>query len=334
MFEHILVPLDGSARAERALVTAAGLVRATHGELTLVRVINIQDDVSMSLVPAMYAPALLDDARAAAASYLGEISERPELAGISIKTYIPVGSAASTVLDLADDTDTDAIVLSSHGRTGLTRWVLGSVAQHIVRHVKVPVLVLRDGGPLASTPSRAGTSTLRVLATLDGSRFAEEALPHAVALASALSSPGPGVLQLLLVVPSRGLFEDAATDGRLARNAEDYLKRTTEHLTQEYAGLAVTWSVAVESDAAAGIIRVAEHGKTTEEPGGYTGYDIIVMASHCRSGLARWTLGSVAERVLQGTKLPVLVVRPRPSAEPEQTQAARATDFATFPPLF
>jgi len=58
------------------------------------------------------------------------------------------------------------------------------------------------------------------------------------------------------------------------------------------------------------------------------------MASHCRSGLARWTLGSVAERVLQGTKLPVLVVRPRPSAEPEQTQAARATDFATFPPLF
>ncbi len=316
MFEHILVPLDGSVRAERALVPAAGLVRATHGELTLVRVINIQDDVSMSLVPAIYAPVLLDDARAAAASYL---------------TYIPVGSAASTVLDLADDTDTDAIVLSSHGRTGLTRWVLGSVAQHIVRHAKVPVLVLRDGGPLASTPSRAGAWALRVLATLDGSRFAEEALPHAVALASALSSPGLGVLQLLLVVPSRGLFEDAATDGRLARNAEDYLKRTAEHLTQEHAGLAVTWSVAVESDAAAGIIRVAEHGKTTEEPGGYTGCDVIVMASHGRSGLARWTLGSVAERVLQGTKLPVLVVRPRPV---KRAQAASATDFAPLPPLF
>jgi nucleotide-binding universal stress UspA family protein len=334
MFEHILVPLDGSARAERALVPAAGLVRATHGELTLVRVINIQDDVSMSLVPAMYAPVLLDDARAAAASYLGDVSERAELAGISIKTYIPVGSAASTVLDLADDTDTDAIVLTSHGRTGLTRWMLGSVAHHIVRHAKVPVLVLRDGGPLASTPSRAGTWTLRVLATLDGSRFAEEALPHAVALASALNSPGPGVLRLLLVVPSRGLFEDAAADGHLARNAEDYLKRTAEHLTQEHAGLAVTWSVAVESDAAAGIIRVAEHRKTTEEPGGYTGCDVIVVASHGRSGLARWTLGSVAERVLQGTKLPVLVVRPRPVAEPEQRQAASATDFAPLPPLF
>jgi nucleotide-binding universal stress UspA family protein len=334
MFEHILVPLDGSVRAERALVPAASLVRATHGELTLVRVINIQDDVSMSLVPAMYAPALLDDARAAAASYLGDISERPELAGISIKTYIPVGSAASTVLDLADDTDTDAIVLSSHGRTGLTRWVLGSVAQHIVRHAKVPVLVLRDGGPLASTPSRTGASTLRVLATLNGSWFAEEALPHAVALASALNSPGPGVLRLLLVVPSRSLFEDAATDGRQARNAEDYLKRTAEHLTQKHAGLAVTWSVAVESDAAAGIIHVAEHGEATEEPGGYTGCDVIVMASHGRSGLARWTLGSVAERVLQGTKLPVLVVRPRPSAEPARAQAASATGFATLPPLF
>src|SRR5258708_6510005 len=103
---------------------------------------------------------------------------------------------------------------------------------------------------------------------------------------SGLSSPGLGVLQLLLVVPSRGLFEDAATDGRLARNAEDYLKRTAEHLTQEHAGLAVTWSVAVESDAAAGIIRVAEHGKTTEEPGGYTRRDVIVVASPRPAGPA------------------------------------------------
>lgn len=334
MFEHILVPLDGSVRAERALVPAAGLVRATHGELTLVRVINIQDDVSMSLVPAMYAPALLDDARAAVASYLGEVTERPELAGISIKTYMPVGSAASRVLDLADDTDADAIVLSSHGRTGLTRWMLGSVAQHIMRHAQVPVLVLRDGGPLASAPSRPGAWTLRVLATLDGSRFAEEALPHAVALACALNSPAAAALRLLLVVTPGGLYEDAATDDRLACNAEDYLKRTAERLTQEHAGLAVTWSVAVESDAAAGIIRVAEHGEATEEPGSSTGYDVIVMASHGRSGLARWTLGSVAERVLQGTKLPVLVVRPQPVAEPERAQAASATDFATVPPLF
>jgi nucleotide-binding universal stress UspA family protein len=334
MFEQILVPLDGSACAERALVPAAGLVRATHGELTLVRVINIQDDVSMSLVPAMYAPALLDDARAAAASYLGDVAERQALAGIPIKTYIPVGSAASTVLDLADDTAADAIVLSSHGRSGLTRWVLGSVAQHIVRHAKVPVLVLREGGPLASVPSRAGAWTPRVLATLDGSRFAEEALSHAVALASALSLPTPAALQLLLVVTPAGFYEDAATDDRLVRNAEDYLTRTTERLSQEHADLALTWSVAVERDAAAGIIRVAEHGQATEEPGGYTGCAVIVMASHGRSGLVRWTLGSVAERVLQGTKLPVLVVRPRPIAEPGRAQADNATDFATFPPLF
>lgn len=330
MFEHILVPLDGSVRAERALVPAAGLVRATHGELTLVRVINIQEDVSLSLVPAMYAPALLDDARAAVASYLGEVTERPELAGISIKTYMPVGSAASRVLDLADDTDADAIVLSSHGRASLTRWMLGSVAQHIMRHAQVPVLMLRDGGPLASAPSRPGAQTLRILVTLDGSRFAEEALPHAVALARALNSPAAAALRLLLVVTPGGLYEDAATDDRLVCNAEDYLKRTTERLTQEHAGLALTWSVAVESDAAAGIIRVAEHGEGTEEPGSSTGYDVIVMASHGRSGLARWTLGSVAERVLHGTKLPVLVVRPRPTAEPKRTQAASAT----FPPLF
>jgi len=337
MFKRILVPLDGSTRAERALVPAADLARAAQGELVLLRVIDVPNDVGVPLMPPVSVPPLIDDAHATAAGYLGAIADRTELAGIPIKTYIQVGPAAGELLDLADAIAADAIIISSHGRTGFTRWMLGSVAQRVARHATVPVLVLRDGAALPHVPDRAGAWTLRVVVTLDGSPFAEEALPHAVALATLLNAPAPARLHLLLIDAPEGSPLAPADKNRLAGGAAAYLERTAAALAHEHAGLAVTRSVVVDSDPAAGIIRVPEQGAASSAPDGYIGSDVIVMASHGRSGLARWALGSVTERVLHGTKLPLLVVHLIPLTEPQHMPAEHAqhvTGMSSVPPLF
>lgn len=337
MFKRILVPLDGSKRAERALVPAADLVRAAQGELVLLRVIDVPNDVGVPLLSPVSMPPLIDDAQATAAGYLGAIAERTELAGIPIKTYIQVGPAAEEVLDLADEIAADAIIISSHGRTGFTRWMLGSVAQRVARHARVPVLVLRDGAPLPHVPDRAGAWTLRVVITLDGSPFAEEALPHAVALATLLNAPAPARLHLLLIDAPEGSPLAPADKNRLAGGAAAYLERTAAALAHAHAGLAVTRGVVEDNDPAAGIIRVAEQGEASSAPDGFIGSDVIVMASHGRSGLARWALGSVTERVLHGTKLPLLVVHLIPLTEPQHIPAEHAqqvTGMSSVPPLF
>jgi nucleotide-binding universal stress UspA family protein len=84
--------------------------------------------------------------------------------------------------------------------------------------------------------------------------------------------------------------------------------------------LAVTWSIALDTDAADAIIRVAEIGEDPEGSGVFGGCDLIALATHGRGGLQRWAMGSVAERVLAGTTLPVLIVRPQPTATEQAHQ--------------
>jgi nucleotide-binding universal stress UspA family protein len=105
---------------------------------------------------------------------------------------------------------------------------------------------------------------------------------------------------------------DPTTKEHMLQRAKKYLDSITEYLRGSIAAqlkLTVTWSVAIDTDAASAIIRVAENGEDAEGSGVFGGCDIIAMATHGRGGLQRWAMGSVTERVLQGTKLPLLIVR-------------------------
>jgi nucleotide-binding universal stress UspA family protein len=159
-----------------------------------------------------------------------------------------------------------------------------------------------------------------VLVPLDGSALAKVALQPAAQLVAALAAPGQGAIHLVRVVKRDtlpGEVLDPVTKEHLLHKAKTYLASVAGHVREGIAAelkLAVTWSVALDTDAADAIIRVAEIG---EDPGGagvFGGCDLIALATHGRGGLQRWTMGSVAERVLVGTTLPVFIVRPQSAA--------------------
>jgi nucleotide-binding universal stress UspA family protein len=329
MFKRIVVPLDGSLRAERVLPVAARIARASGGRIVLLRVAGIPAEYA----PAMYASALsaspfyaqelLEAELAGARYYLAAVAQSEQLAGIRIETTVLSGAAAPTILDVAggdDGSPVDLIVLCSHGRTGFTHWALGSVAQKVARHSPVPVLILREEDAVLADRLTGAAPPLRALVALDGSRVAEAALVPAAQLVAVLAAPERGALHLAQVVPLptlRSEQEYQQHDGQIREQAlhqaTTYLSAVADNLRRSVAtghGLEVTWSVTVNEDVAHTLISMAELG---EETGTYEVQrcDLIAMATHGRGGLQRWMLGSITERVLNDTKLPLLIIRPQ-----------------------
>jgi nucleotide-binding universal stress UspA family protein len=319
MFKRILIPLDGSGRAERALPIAARLARASAGSLILLRVVST---APASLPSASAKPILIQTVgeadREQAESYLRGMAESELLTGISVEIQLAVGLVAPSILSIAADKHIDMIVMCSHGYTGVRRWwMVGSVAAKVARFAEVPVLVLREGGPVPEA-RHPGEPPLRILVPLDGSDAAKAALVPAAYLAATLAAPGQGALHLLHVVQPAHESKVPTSTTRSAqitqadRNmASEYLDATTRHLREnpEIANLVLTSSVTIDDDIAEGIVRVAENGVDDEGDELFGGCDAIAMTTHGYSGLQRW-VGSVTERVLETTRLPLLTVRP------------------------
>ena len=309
MFKQILVPLDGSTRAEQALPVAAQLARASNGSIVLVQVANFPMDygggyTQTPLLTEQVIETELDNVD----NYLKKVATSEALAGISIKTEGMVGQPLQDILAVIESRRVDLVVICSHGRTGLKRWALGSVAQALAHQSPVPLLVLREGGQVPAISSGAITHPACALVALDGSPFAETALIPAANLVAALAAPNEGVLHLAHVVTHMG---DEAQ-----QNAKKYIAGVTEQLQQKLKtlNLSITWSLLRDKDIAGAIVDLAEHGAgkvATEQVGGC---DLVAMSTHGRGGLERLMMGSVTERVLHSTKLPMLIVRPQRTA--------------------
>jgi nucleotide-binding universal stress UspA family protein len=324
MFERILVPLDGSLRAERALAVAARLARAISATVILARVIDLPMSFGPGAAPLADMEALMAGERETALRYLEDAARRPEFVDVTTQREVSVAAAvAPTLLEIIQTSRADLVVICSHGRTGFTRWRLGSVAQKIGRHASVPTLILRSDGPNLVGAFPAETPSIRALVPLDGSPEAETALEPAAHLIAALAAPERGTLHLLQVVQ----LEDAAyasdsekdSQETMRLEAERYLRAVAErfqHAPLARLPLDVTWSVAFDADVAAAIL---DQRASVDHA-----YDIIAMASHGRSGWQLWMMGSVTERVLQTSDLPLLIVRPQNSALAQRTPDASA----------
>src|SRR5256884_9432469 len=200
MFKRILVPLDGSGRAERALPIAAHLARASGGSILLVRVVSTEP----ASLPSAPKPILIQTVgeadRVLAESCLAGVAGSDLLSGLSVQTSVPVGLVSPSILSVAADKRADIMVMCSHGYTGVRRWwMVGSVAAKVARFAEVPVLVLREGGPVPEA-RHPGEPPLRILVPLDGSDAAKAALVPAAYLAATLAAPGQGALLLLTFV--------------------------------------------------------------------------------------------------------------------------------------
>jgi nucleotide-binding universal stress UspA family protein len=308
MFQHVLVPLDGSFRAEQALPVAARLARATGGSLLLARVVNPPIDYSGGLSPVpMMTEQIIESETIGVADYLTAIAARPLLAGIETTTEVLFGFPGQQLIEAATAHGSDLVVLCSHGRTGFTRWALGSVAHTLVHQSTVPVLVLRQEDVLAHVEMARSFCTL---VPLDGSLLAEAALAPAEALTAALAVADRGALHLVQVVKD---FHSKAEEGEVfesneeaRRLARSYLATVAERVESKVAGrtLAVIASVELASDVASALLGVAEQA-------GPGGCDLIAISTHGREGLERWVMGSVTQRLLDTTRLPMLIVRPQ-----------------------
>ncbi len=325
MFKRILVPLDGSGRAERALPIAARMARASRGLIYLVRVVSTEP-ASLPSAPAR--PNLVQTVgeadRNLAESYLKGWADNDLLSGISVQIEVPVGLISPSILSVASDKHADIIVMCSHGYTGVRRWwMMGSVAAKVARFAETPVLVLREGGPVPEE-RQPGEPPLRVLVPLDGSDYAKAALEPAASLAAALAAPGQGALHLTHVVQPAPAVKGLAAKARTAQStqggqnmAREYLNATIRQFrdgssNSDIANLNLEFSssVTTDDDIAQGIIRVAEDGGNGEGTEVFGGCDVIAMTTHGYSGVQHW-VGSVTERVLETSRLPLLVVRPR-----------------------
>lgn len=299
MLHKLLVPLDGSPLAERALPYAQALAQASGAGLVLVRAALAHSfpgtdpsDVQIHAVA---------EADAGLAVIAGRLAED----GLQVETAVPYGEAAEAILDEIQLREADLVTMATHGRSGLGRWVYGSVADQIMRRAHVPVLLV----PATCAVDWPGDRPLRILVPLDGSELAEEALGPASNLADVL---GAKMLLLRVVAPRcYGLAEDYAEDYRSLEAAlESGLAEARSYLEAVASRLRGAGR-AVEVHEVLGPV-----GSMIAAEAQQQGASLIALATHGRGGLARLVMGSVATAVLHRTEVPLLLVRPAALHEP------------------
>lgn len=301
MFRKIMLPLDRSQYAERALKTAAALAAQTDGMLLLLHAIPAPTiDIPEVMNYSIHTPDLPSASyQVGGEAYLEGVADRlrrryPKL---PVQTMLVDGDAAGAILDTAAAEKADLIVMSTHGHTGITRWVLGSVSEKVTHHAPCPVLLVRNGRPIQ-----------RVLITLDGSKLAERALAPGLQVAQAFGA----AVTLLSVEQARdyaamsdvaniaaaALAADADRDA-YAHEVSDYLTDLARTASKGAQAPAVTTAVRQGDPASAILDYAAEHE-----------IDVIVMSTHGRTGLRRWAYGSVTEKVVRGASCAMFILRP------------------------
>lgn len=295
MYRSILVPLDGSPFAEYAVPAALAIARRAGGVIHLVHVHE------RLLIAETVDPVDRQVARREEAEYLSAVEARAAADGeVGVDAHLLRGAVVPKLLGQARRCGADLVVMTTHGRGGLSRLWLGSTADELLRRSELPVLLIRPGEerpPVEDEPSFHD-----VLVPLDGSPLAEQILPYAIGIARLFG----GRLTLLRVAragPSFG-YPSVPLGVPLepvdAVEAKGYLDRVADRLRGE--GLEAGTLVARNPVPARAIAEYAEANAV----------DLIALATHGRGGLSRLVLGSTADKVIRGCMVPVLVYRPRP----------------------
>lgn len=285
---RILVPLDGSLLAEAILPVVQEWAKEQEAEVILLRAALAR------ALPGQDATELEVRAVGEAEEYLRAVAERLERRGLTrVRWVVWYDEPAAAVGEAVTRDGVDLIVMATHGRSGLSRLMLGSVAEAVVRAAQVPVLLLR--GQSAWKPWATG----KILVPLDGSEPSEAIVPIVERLA------GPRDLEVLLLeviepFPSAVAAEIASQVEEVLEfrraETERYLAKVAGPMREK--GLRVEWAVRVGNPVET-IVAVAAQERV----------DLITMATHGRRGLARLVFGSVAEGVVRSAAVPVLLLK-------------------------
>ena len=318
MFTRILVPLDGSRRAEWALPMAASIARRTGGRLLLIGVTPPLAHVgaAMAMAEGPFSEMYRQRIETEMQSYLEHSRESvAQATGLPVAARLRNGRVVDSILDEARQTDAGLIVMTSHGRGPVSRAWLGSVTDALIRRASVPVLVqrtLEDEAPDLD----ADHAFDPIVVALDGSEEAEQSLTAAAALARSF---GVGLSVLRVLEPpytigspylphTVSMNVEALSSRRLVAN--EYLASVARRM--EAPDLPVRPHLVVASDVPRAITRTV-----AEQPNG-----LLVLTTHARHGVGRMLLGSVADKVLRTAGGPVLTLRRVEAGVAERPAAA------------
>lgn len=298
MYGKILVTLDGSELAERALPYARIVAGRSGSRVILLSVCSSQTSEGRWL------GAYLENKRRGMRSW-----------GIPVEAHcIYRGSAADEILNFSEMNEIGLIIMCTHGGSGISRWYSGSVSSKVAQESYVPLLLIKSGG-VQTIPSLP--RLWRVAVPLDGSAWAEATIPYAVDLAG-----GPDGEILLLQVNGAGeppsdtignpSTEWATYRQTLAAHTRERTLLYMDALKQRLQSQKLNVRFEVTSGKVANTI--LEYTESND-------VDAIVMSTHGGSGFSHWAFGSVANKVVQGTSKPILIVRPKPNVLIPDTEA-------------
>jgi nucleotide-binding universal stress UspA family protein len=299
MFETILVPLDGSLFGEQALGPARMIAEHTGASVELVRVHVPHPSRELA------GPAVEDELRREARLYLAHAAlELEHVLHDAVPTTVLEGPVAESLCEHAARHASALMVMATHGRTGVSRAWLGSVADSVIRGSPIPVLLVRvrEKGFVLVRP-REPSPYQRILVPLDGSRFSEEILKHAMELGR-VSGAHIHLLTVVepIVIPEYGFPMPVATPletAEIRERAQHYIEDLVARLGPLYLPNKITGEMRDGEPAARAILDRAK----------YMSADLIAFATHAR-GVSRFFVGSVADKVLRGTTSDVLTIRP------------------------
>jgi nucleotide-binding universal stress UspA family protein len=291
-FEHLLVPLDGSRFAEMALPMAEKLSRIYRTHLTLVTAVGEE------------------------AEYLRQTAERLRGHGLDVDYVVGDGSVVDVTRSTVEERGVDLVVTSTRGGSGARHWLTGGVASRIVQAISQPVLLVQsDGQDNGKSPPLK-----RLLVTLDGSETSELVMPYAMALSDTFQGE-----ILLLSVP------DVPEPTEFGASVDWVESKRTEAETEAWKYLdTIVAAVRDECPAVRTVVTGSRPASAIVDVSRSEGADMIIMATRGRGGIERLWVGSVTERVVQNTQLPVFLLPVHDGSTSEPQSPVREASVAAL----
>jgi nucleotide-binding universal stress UspA family protein len=302
MYDKILVALDGSKLSEGILPYARFMAAKLNVPVELLHVIDVEEWQSLSADQQIRHERLLGAEQRSSMVYLKKMATIFADPAVT-KCTVKIGKPAEVIVDRAARNARMLIAMTTHGRSGIKRWLLGSIADKVLHAAANPLLLVRG----TEEPKKLAAAPLkRIMVALDGSRLAEMALPHASELAAKM---GLGiVLTRVFGVPTPMFAEDYGPYveelwEQVETETQGYLDEKAKQLQGQ--GLTDVAIKAVAGFASEKLIDLADE----------SGETLVAMCTHGRSGVTRWVLGSVTDRVVRHLPGPMLIIRaPSPAA--------------------
>jgi nucleotide-binding universal stress UspA family protein len=300
MYSKVLIPLDGSKTAEKVLPYARYLAGQLKIPVELLAVIDIAEMAAhMAAEKARFLDTMVEDATRSSETYLRNVTAT--FPGANVKNTVVKDRAEDAIIEKGEADKNALITMATHGRSGLNRFLLGSVAEKVLRGSTNPLLLVR-ATEAAKAEGEAGFKA--IIVPLDGSELAESVLPMVADVAKKLG------LEVTLFrtfhIPYNAYAGDegfyAVNYDELITAVRDEANEYLEKKAAEVKKLGVEKVSCLTKEGMAGDEIISLANKT---PGG-----LIAMCSHGRSGVKRWVLGSVTETVVRHSRDPVLISRP------------------------